>query len=289
MMRRSLAIGLVLSISFLLPTHLQSLAQTPPGAPAPLTRSGALTPAPVNADFRSVPAGADVLSAPVPGASASVEPGGWRLDSGRARPQKVGSETFAALFDGDATLTSSAFTLRDAQYYVVPVTPPTSAEADATFDVDETATPAAPPSFAALPLKVSFRFKLFAAGARENVLRAFVLSGSNFGDATEVFVHSCACASDWQTGWIDATKWAGQDVKLRFVRANGSPGAIGIDDVAMNLLESKIGRDRSSAHRADPVNTSNGNFRIDYGELMRLLQTNLDTHTVHPPPHPMTT
>ena len=194
--------------------------------------SGATSPAPLNATFDVEPSEA-AKNSPL-GRGGVIEPPSWQLAKGGARPEKIGGpegRAYALLHSQDATLVSSPFTL----------SPKVS--------------------------KLSFSYRFDAASDEPGVLRAFVLSGRDFTTETKVFDHTCSCSSDWTKTFVEVSKWAGQTIRLRFVRANDAGGTIGLADVATNLLEAKLGRNRTSALVADPVDTSNGNLTEAANEI----------------------
>ncbi len=201
--------------------------------------SGATSPAPVNASFEA-PVDAATLASPA-AALGRIEPPGWRITQGTARPERAdgqrpgrsdGAKAYAVLDQGEATLVSSPFTLTSTAR------------------------------------TLAFEYKFFRKGARPNALRLYVLDGPAFQRETEAATKVCDCETGWETARVDVSAWAGQTIKLKFVRSADSAGPIGIDEVAQNLLEAKIGRQRASASVADPVNTSTGNFYISETDLM---------------------
>jgi YD repeat-containing protein len=183
----------------------------------------ALTPAPLNSTFAAEP---ETLSRDLRDSAGerTGAPPAWQVTRGQVlRDRGSPTDEFASLENG-AELTSSVFTL----------------------DPDT---------------KHLSLLQRFDAIPSENDLKVYVLSGDDFDDTTEVNVEACSCATAWERAWVDVSDWAGENIKLKFVQAAGS-ARIGIDDVATNLLEAKIGRHRSSVAVADPVDTSTGNFNL---------------------------
>ena len=194
--------------------------------------SDAIALAPPNATFNAqLP---DAVRNSAEGRAGRVAPEGWQLSKGAVLTEKGGpSDDYAALREDETELISSPFTVR-----------PTSK-------------------------KGGFNYRFFQRGEGKNGLRVFVLSGANYDQRTEVALLTCACDRDWQKQFIDVEKWAGQNIRLMFVREKGSNGAVGIDDIAMDQLEARLGRGgRKSAKVADPIDTSNGNFKISDTDLV---------------------
>jgi hypothetical protein len=136
----------------------------------------------------------------------SVQLHGWHVSEGLATAASGGTngDRYASLYSGNTTIVSSAFYL---------------------------------PMYAS---QFTMQIKFFTSHATAtNWLRVYALSGPNFGISTQVAERMCTCALEWETLNANMSGFGGQTIKLKFVRWSGSPGAIGIDDVAGSLVRTR--------------------------------------------------
>lgn len=212
--------------------HIDVGLQQPRARAALASLSEAVAMAPDNAFFREeIPA---ALAATALGRQNRVAPPGWDLRAGSVDVRKGGpSDDYVALLEDGATLVTSVFTVK--------------------------------PSTSRLSALVRFHVR----GEGENALKVTVLSGRDFQTETVVTTKNCGCDTPWSRLWIDVAPWSGQNIRLKFERLEGSNGIIGLANVATDQLEAHLGRGgRKSAKVADPIDTTSGNFNVNYTDVL---------------------